>query len=117
MTEINRYKKNQRMSQIVVHNGLVYLAGQVASTAPGESIETQTKNVLDKIDTYLNEVGSHKGNILSANIWLSSIKDFDSMNKIWDEWVDSENPPVRACVESKLASEKFIVEISIIAKL
>ena len=70
-----------------------------------------------KIDTYLNEVGSQKGNILSANIWLSSIKDFDSMNKIWDEWVDSENPPVRACVESKLASEKFIVEISIIAKL
>ena len=87
MTEINRYRKNQRMSQIVVHNGLVYLAGQVASTAPGESIETQTKNVLDKIDTYLNEVGSQKGNILSANIWLSSIKDFDSMNKIWDKLI------------------------------
>ena len=49
MTDIKRYRKNQRMSQIVVHNGVVYLAGQVASTAPGESIETQTKNVLDKL--------------------------------------------------------------------
>ena len=117
MTDIKRYRKNKRMSQIVVHNGVVYLAGQVASTAPGESIENQTKNILDKIDTYLNEVGSQKGNILSANIWLSSIKDFESMNKIWDQWVDSENPPVRACVESKLASEKFIVEISVVAKV
>ena len=39
------------------------------------------------------------------------------MNIVWDAWIDKNNPPVRACVESKLASDKFNVEISVIAKI
>ena len=46
---------------------------------------------------------------------MSDISAFNEMNGVWDAWVDTDNPPVRACVESKLALPEFKVEIGIIA--
>ena len=115
MSNIKRINVGERMSQVVIYNGLVFTAGQVASSAPNKDVGEQTKNVLDKIDNLLKEAGTNKSNLISANIWLSNINDFSNMNIIWDAWIDKNNPPVRACVESKLASDKFNVEISVIA--
>jgi enamine deaminase RidA (YjgF/YER057c/UK114 family) len=39
------------------------------------------------------------------------------MNAVWDAWVASGNTPCRACVESKLASPQFNVEIMVTAAL
>ncbi|MEH6579045.1 MAG: hypothetical protein V7731_18435 [Amphritea sp.] len=36
-------------------------------------------------------------------------------NLVWDAWVDSENTPVRACVESRLARSELLVEIQVVA--
>ena len=113
---INRLHTNDRMSQAVIHGETVYLAGQVASTAPGASIRDQTKAILDQIDGLLSEAGSEKSKILSATIWLTSMDNFDEMNAVWDAWVLKGNAPCRACVESPcLATSQFTVEIGIIA--
>ena len=40
---IERFHTGPRMSQMVVHNGTVYLAGQVAQTAAGASVAKQTQ--------------------------------------------------------------------------
>jgi enamine deaminase RidA (YjgF/YER057c/UK114 family) len=50
-----------------------------------------------------------------ATIWLSDINDFNNMNAVWDMWVSKDNPPARACVESKLAAPKYKVEIRVVA--
>jgi enamine deaminase RidA (YjgF/YER057c/UK114 family) len=103
------------MSQAVIFNGTIYLAGQVALKAPGETVAVQTKAILKQIENLLNECGSDKSKILTATIWLCSMDDFDEMNGIWDLWSEG-NAPSRACVESpRLASEKYSVEIGIIA--
>ena len=47
---IKRLHTNDRMSQIVIAGDTVYLAGQVASKAPGESVANQTKSILEQID-------------------------------------------------------------------
>ena len=113
---ILRMKTNNRMSQIVVHENTVYLAGQVAQDCPGDAIEKQTQSILDQVDLLLSEAGTQKENILSATIWLNSMADFDAMNSVWDKWVPSGQAPCRACVESpKLAADHFNVEIGIIA--
>ena len=112
---INRIDTSQRMSQVVIHNNTVYLAGQVALESPGSSITDQTKNILERIDNYLAQAGSDKSKLLSATIWLSDISDFDEMNAVWDAWVSPGNQPARACVESKLAAPQFNVEIGVIA--
>ncbi|MDH3689981.1 MAG: RidA family protein, partial [Gammaproteobacteria bacterium] len=74
-------------------------------------------DILARIDSLLAEAGTDKSKLLTANIWLSDINDFDEMNSVWDAWIDPENPPCRACVESKLAAPQFTVEIQVAAAL
>lgn len=112
---IERLHKGPRMSQVVKHGDTVYLAGQVALDAKGAPVRDQTKNILDRIDALLAEAGTHKSKVLSATIWLSDMATFKEMNEIWDAWIEPENPPARACVESTLAAPDFTVEIGVIA--
>ena len=112
---IERRHVGDRMSQIVIHGDTVYLAGQVASGAPGGSMAEQTRDILDRIDGYLAEVGSNKRKVLRATIWITDMARFNEMNEVWDAWVVEGETPARACVESQLASPDFCVEISIIA--
>lgn len=113
---ITRKESNNRMSQVVVHGGTVYLAGQVAQGAKAESITAQTQDILGAIEKLLASAGSDTAHILSATIWLTSMDDFAEMNAVWDAWVDTNNPPARACVESpRLATPDFQVEIMVTA--
>ncbi len=114
---IERIDTNARMSQAVIHGHTVYLAGQVAADAAGQSVTAQTQNILARIDRYLVQAGTDKSRLLSATIWLADIGTFDEMNKVWDAWVSPGNQPARACVESKLAVPEFTVEISVIAAI
>lgn len=113
---IKRLHTAPRMSQVVIHGNTVYTAGIVADDANAD-VGGQTGQILDKIDAYLGEAGSDKSKILTATIWLYDIKDFDGMNAVWDMWVAKDNPPARACVESKLANPKYRVEIRVIAAI
>ena len=40
---------------------------------------------------------------------------FAAMNKVWNAWVDPENPPARACVKADLARPEILVEIMVTA--
>ncbi len=111
---IERRHVGPRMSQVVIHNDTVYLAGQVAQDKPGASAAEQTQNILARIETLLAEAGTDKSKILSATIWLADISDFAEMNAVWDAWVVPDHTPCRACVESKLAAPDFTVEIGLI---
>lgn len=113
MTDIRRIEPGQRMSQAVVHGDLVWLAGQVG--APGESVTRQTQAILERIDALLEQAGSSRSRLLQATIWLTSMDDFAEMNAVWDAWVDPQNPPGRACGQSRLASSDYRVEIIVVA--
>ena len=111
---IERIKVGPRMSQAVIHNDTVYLAGQVAEDA-GADVAGQTRQILSKIEGLLAEAGTDKSKLLFANVWLSDISTFDQMNAVWDEWVTPGYPPARACVEGKLARPQLKVEIAVVA--
>jgi enamine deaminase RidA (YjgF/YER057c/UK114 family) len=108
---IKRFETGPRMSQAVVHNGTVYVAGQVAK---GATVKDQTTAVLKQIDALLAAAGTDKTKILSATIWLVNMGTFTEMNSVWDPWVSQGNTPARACVESKLATPEYLVEIAVI---
>jgi enamine deaminase RidA (YjgF/YER057c/UK114 family) len=113
---IERLQPGPRMSQAVIHNNVVYLAGQVAANAHGKSVAEQTQEILATIDALLKQAGSDKGHILSATIWLTDMTSFAEMNKIWDGWVVQGATPARATVETaKLASAEYKIEIAVIA--
>jgi enamine deaminase RidA (YjgF/YER057c/UK114 family) len=113
---IKRIEVGPRMSQAVIHNGLVYLAGQVANkTVP--SVERQTREILGNIDKLLKQAGTDKSRILKANIWLSDMRTFAEMNKAWEAWASKGNTPARATVESRLATPAHLVEIMVTAAI
>ena len=110
---ITRLEPGKRMSQAVVHNGLVYLAGQVGE--PGTSLTEQTTAVLAQIDALLAAAGTDKSRILTATIWLADMADFAEMNAVWDDWVGGQDAPARATGEARLATPDYKVEIIVIA--
>jgi len=109
---IKRIETGPRMSQAVVHGNTVYTAGQVAE---GATVTEQTTAILAQIDALLAEAGTDKSKLLSATIWITDMDNFAEMNAVWDAWVSQGNTPARACVESRLALPKFLVEIGVIA--
>ncbi|WP_405014925.1 RidA family protein [Kitasatospora sp. NBC_01539] len=111
---IQRFGTGARMSEAVVHNGTVYLAGQVAGDIT-QDVEGQTKQVLAGIDALLAEAGSDKTKVLRAEIFLADIKDFAAMNSAWDTWVPAGATPARATVEAQLYRPEVRVEIIVTA--
>lgn len=109
---IKRIEPGPRMSQAVVHNGTVYLAGQVGH---GPDVASQSREALAEVERLLAEVGSDKSKILSTVVWLADMADFAAMNAVWDAWVDPKAPPARACGEAKLATPEYLVEFIVIA--
>lgn len=101
-SSIQRLNSNGRLSRVVVHNGIVYLAGVTAKEKTPDAA-AQTADVLAQIDALLAEVGSDKTRLLRVNIWLHDMGHFDAMNRVWDGWVAAGDEPARATVESRLA--------------
>ena len=113
---IERKHTGPRMSQAVIHNKTVYLAGQVAARARGASVTEQTKDILSAIDALLAEAKTDKSRILSATIWLTDMASFSDMNAVWDAWVVPGETPARATVVSaQLAAPEYSIEIAVIA--
>jgi enamine deaminase RidA (YjgF/YER057c/UK114 family) len=113
---IKRHGVGPRLSQAVVHGNTVYLAGMVAED-PSADTRGQTEQILRKIDATLKAVGSDKSKLLSAQIFITDMRNFADMNAVWDAWVDRENTPARATVQASLANPKMLVEIMVVAAL
>lgn len=111
---VKRLDPGPRFCRAVVYNKVAYLAGLTADDVSVD-VTAQTKDVLAKIDKYLAMAGTSKSKLLTANIWLRDIGDFELMNKAWDAWIDKANMPVRATVEARLAGDKIRVEIQVTA--
>ena len=111
---VQRFEIGARMSQATVHNGTVYLAGQVADDTT-QDIGGQTRQVLATIDALLAQAGSDKRQILMAQIFLPDLADFGGMNAVWDDWVVPGHTPARATVQAKLARPEWKIEIVVTA--
>ena len=114
---VQRQLTNERMSQIVAHNGTVYLAVQVGDDMAA-GIEQQTRETLNNIERLLDLAGTDKTRILSVTIYLKDIDaHFAGMNSVWDKWLPKGVAPARATVEAKLCEPEILVEFSVTAAM
>ena len=111
---IQRFDVGTRMSEMAVHNGTIYLAGQVADDAT-QDIQGQTRQVLAAVEALLVRAGSDKSRILMAQIFLVDMADFDGMNVVWDAWVPAGHTPPRATVQAQLAKPGWKIEMVVTA--
>ena len=110
MTKIQRFETNEKLSRIVVHNGVAYLSGL---TADDKSVGTaeQTEQILKKADALLARVATHRSKLLFVQIWLKDVADFDTMNRAWIGWLGGATPPARATVGATFALPEILVEM------
>jgi len=102
------------MSRGVIHGNNIYLAGITAQTLSG-GVGEQLIEVLSTIDSFLEQMGSDKSKILTAQVWLADMTLVAEMNEVWNAWVDPAIPPARACVSGELYRPEVLVEVQVTA--
>jgi len=113
---LRRFHVGDRLSEMAIFNGTVYLAGQVPDDAT-QDIRGQTAQVLAAIDKLLAEAGTDNAHILMAQIFLADMGDFDAMNEVWDDWIAPGDAPPRATVQARLAHPTWKIEIVVTAAI
>ena len=113
---VQRYDVGSRLSEMAVHNGTVYLAGQVPTDASAD-IAGQTRQVLDQIDALLARAHTDKSRLLMVQIFLKDLADFPALNAVYDRWVADGHAPPRATVQAALANPEWKLEIVATAAL
>jgi enamine deaminase RidA (YjgF/YER057c/UK114 family) len=116
MIDIVHIDQNSRRSRAVVHNGLVYTAGQVPDDM-SQDVTVQTQQILAKIDDLLRLAGTDKSRVLTAQIWLRTIDDLAAMNAVWDAWVVEGKTPARCCGKVEMNNPNCRVEILVVAAI
>ncbi|MGK4476594.1 RidA family protein [Aeromonas molluscorum] len=110
---ITRIGTTARWSDVVIHNGTLYVVEVPASVEA--DIHTQTREVLASLKQLLEANGSGVDKILMANIYLKDIGDIAAFNEQWDAWIPAGTAPVRACVQVELANPGYRVELQLTA--
>lgn len=111
---IQRFDVGARLSEMTVHNGTVYLAGQVAADG-SQDIRGQTLQVLEAIDALLARAGSDKGRLLRVQIFIADLSDFAALNEVYEKWLPAGAAPPRATVQAALAKPEWKVELVVTA--
>ncbi|MFM5465017.1 RidA family protein [Aeromonas simiae] len=113
MSPITRIGTTARWSDLVIHNGTLYVV-EVPATLEAD-LQTQTREVLESLTRLLETHGSGVDKILMATIYLKEIGDIAAFNELWDAWLPAGSAPVRCCVQARLAHDDFKVEIQLTA--
>lgn len=108
-------------SQAIVHNGLVYTAGQIAlDPASGEMTEgditDQTERVLQNLTAVLEAAGASLKSVIKTTVFLRDMGDFAAMNEVYSRFF-SDHRPARSAVQAARLPRDARVEIEVIAAL
>jgi 2-iminobutanoate/2-iminopropanoate deaminase len=106
-------------AQAIVHNGLVYVSGQLpVDPATGEkrrgSIEEQATQVLENIAAILEAAGSGLDHVLKTTVYVSDIALWGRVNAVYAAFF-GDHQPARAVVPTRDLHYGFQVEIEAVA--
>lgn len=107
-------------NQAVVHNDTLYASGQIAiNPATGElvteSIELETRQVMENIKAILTEAGLGFKDVLKCSVFVSDMNNYGRINAVYAEYFDEDTAPARELVEVANLPKFVNVEISVIA--
>ena len=108
-------------SQAVVHNGLVFVSGQLSiDPQTGEkkigSIEEQTEQALTNVHEILKAAGSDWDRVLKMTVFVADINLWDAVNKVYTR-ILGEHRPARAVIPTGPLHYGFLIEIEAVAAI
>jgi 2-iminobutanoate/2-iminopropanoate deaminase len=106
-------------AQAIVHNGLVYLSGQLpvdpVTREPNRGcVEDQTLLVLQNVAAILEAAGSRPDRVLKTTVYVSDISLWDRVNAVYAEFF-GDHRPARAVVPTRELHYGVLVEMDAIA--
>ena len=106
-------------SQGIVHNGLVYVAGQLPldPARPGEippTIEAQTERTLENVRAILRAAGSDLDRLMQVTVYLPDVSLWPRVNETYAR-IMAGHRPARAVVPTKELRHGVLIEIQAIA--
>ena len=107
---ITRWECDAKLSDMVEHAGILYLAGQIPEDTTADT-RGQTAEVLATIDRLLAKAGSDKSKLLSVVIFITDMRDKPQVDAAWLAWVDPQAVPARAVLEARLLNAETRVEM------
>lgn len=113
---VQRFDVGTRLSEMAVHNGVAYLAGQVAADCK-QDIRGQTQQVLEAVDALLARAGTDKRKLLRVEIFIKDMADFAAMNEVWEAWLPAGDAPPRATLRADMARPEWRVEMLVTAAI
>ncbi len=108
-------------SQAVIHNGLLYLSGQLpVDTVTGlmvkGTLEEETETVLNNIKIIAEEAGAGMEDVLKVSCYLADIEDYAMFNNVYQKYF-IENPPARTVIQAGKLPMDVQIEIDAIVAL
>jgi 2-iminobutanoate/2-iminopropanoate deaminase len=97
----------------------LFVSGQIALDSTGmlknESIEVETRQVLNNLNYILQSAGYDSSHAVSATVYLKNMNDYQKMNLIYGGYFQEGNYPARVAVEVANLPRQANVEIALIA--
>jgi len=104
-------------SQAVIHDGLVYVSGQIpvdpATGSIPEGMAAQAEQALKNLSAVLEAAGSGAGKALKVTVFISDMSQFAAVNEVYAKFF-TEPYPARTCVESPHLPKGVMIEIDAI---
>ena len=110
-------------NQAIKAGGFIYCSGQIAIDPVLNkinclgNIEQETTQVLKNLLAVLDAGGAKAKDVIKTTIYLTDLKNFQTVNAIYNEFFKVEVPPARACVEVSSLPKGVLIEIDCIAYL
>ena len=104
------------ITPLIIHNGVIYIAGQGAHSHDPEGkfpmdIETHTTKVMENVKTLVEAGGGTMDSILQLTVFLTSIDNYDGMNKVFKTYFPK-GGPARTTVAVAALPGQSLVEIN-----
>jgi 2-iminobutanoate/2-iminopropanoate deaminase len=109
----------QMITPLIVHNGLIYVAGQGAnSNGPvgKDDIDSHVTKVMENVKQLVEVGGGSMDSILQLTVFLTNLSDYDAMNKIFKTYFPH-GGPARTTVAVAGLPGNSMVEINCIAAI
>lgn len=107
------YSPGAKAGNILCTSGVLALDAEGKLIGAGD-VGAQTRYVLESIRRILEAGGATLDDVVQNQIFLTDMKDYAAMNKVYGEFFPK-GPPARYCVQAPLVKPEFLVEIASLA--
>ena len=110
-------------NQAIKAGDFIYCSGQIAIDPVSNkvnclgNIEMETTQVLKNLLAVLNAGGAKAEDVIKTTIYLTDLKNFQTVNAIYSNFFKGETSPARACIEVSSLPKGVLVEIDCVAYL